>query len=152
MSEKLAGHKTTVYVHMFNSCFHLEPACQDRDILEVNLCTPHYQKYKNYETLQSCYICDKTTSNKRSVIMPISKIDLFSVYLNQELKVEKDASAGKVILCFTCYRNFNKFVRSDDSLNELSKTDDYQLTKCFHSLIRWNNAISDWERQGQWAV
>ena len=35
----------------------------------------------------------------------------------------------------------NKFVRSDDSLNELSKTDDYQLTKCFHSLIRWNIAM-----------
>jgi hypothetical protein len=30
---------------------------------------------------------------------------------------------------------------SDDSLNELSKTDDYQLTKCFHSLIRWNIAM-----------
>jgi hypothetical protein len=41
----------------------------------------------------------------------------------------------------TCYKNFNKFVRSDDSLNELSKTDDYQLTKCFHSLIRWNIAM-----------
>ena len=137
---------------MFNSCFHLEPASQDRDILEVNLCTPHYQKYKNYEALQSCYICDKTTSNKRSVIMPISKIYLFSVYLNQELKVEKDVSAGKVILCLTCYKHFNKFVRSDDSLIELSKTDDYQLTKCFHNLIRWRIAISDWERQGPWAV
>ena len=56
MCEKLADHKTTVDVHMFNSCFHLEPASQDRDILEVNLCTPHYQKYTNYETLQSCYI------------------------------------------------------------------------------------------------
>ena len=82
------------------------------------------------------YICDKTTSNKRSVIIPMSKIDLFSMYLNQELKVEKDVSA-----CLTCYKNFNKFVRSDDSLNELSKTDDYQLTKCFHSLIRWNIAM-----------
>ena len=50
-------------------------------------------------------------------------------------------SAGKAILCLTCYKNFNKFVRSDDSLNELSKTDDYQLTKCFHSLIRWNIAM-----------
>ena len=38
MCEKLADHKTTVYVHMFNSCFHLAPASQDRDILEVNLC------------------------------------------------------------------------------------------------------------------
>ena len=65
--------------------------------------------------------------------MPISKIYLFSVYLNQELKVETDVSAGKVI--------FNKFVRSGDSLNELSKTDDYQLAKCFHSLITWNIAI-----------
>jgi hypothetical protein len=65
--------------------------------------------------------------------MPISKNYLFSVYLNQELKVETDVSAGKVI--------FNKFVRSDDSLNELSKTEDYQLTKCFHSLIRWNIAM-----------
>jgi len=99
MCEKLADHKTTAYLHMFNSCFHLEPAIQDRDILEVNLCRPHYQKYKNYETLQSCYICDKTTSNIRSVIIPMSKIDLFSVYLNQELKVEKYVSAGKVILC-----------------------------------------------------
>ena len=124
MCEKLADHKTTVDVHMFNSCFHLEPASQDRDILEVNLCTRHYQKYKIYETLQSCYICDETTSNKRSVIIPtcMSKIDLFSVYLNQELKVEKDVSAGKVILCLTCYQNFIKF---DDSLNELSKTNDY---------------------------
>jgi hypothetical protein len=59
-----------------NSCLHLEPASQD--ILEVHLCTPHYQKYNNYETLQSCYICDKTTSNKRSVIMPISKIYFLS--------------------------------------------------------------------------
>ena len=94
---------------------------QDRDILEVKLGRPHYQKYKNYETLQSCYIC-YTTSNKRSVIIPMSKIDLFSVYLNQELKVEKDVSAGKVILCLTCYKNLHKFLRSDDSLNELSKT------------------------------
>ena len=94
MCEKLADHKTTVEldVHMFNSCLHLEPASQD--ILEVHLCTPHYQKYNNYETLQSCYICDKTTSNKRSVIMLISQIDLFSVYLNQGLKVDKDVSAG----------------------------------------------------------
>jgi hypothetical protein len=139
MCEKLTDHKTTVDVGMFNSFFHLEPASQDGDILEVNLCRPHYLKYKNYETLQSCYICDKgTTSNKRLVIIPMSKIDLFSVYLNRELKVEKDVSAGKVILCLACYKNFNKFVRSDDSLNELSKTDDYQLTKCFHSLIRWN--------------
>ena len=76
MCEKLADHKTTVDVHMFNSCFHLEPASQGRDILEVNLCTPHYQKYKNYETLQSCY-----------------------------MKVEKDVSAGKAILCLTCYKN-----------------------------------------------
>ena len=30
MCEKLADHKTTVYVHMFNSCFHLESASQDR--------------------------------------------------------------------------------------------------------------------------
>lgn len=32
MCEKLADHKTTVYVHvhMFNSCFHLEHASQDR--------------------------------------------------------------------------------------------------------------------------
>ena len=62
VSLKLADHKTTVEldVHMFNSCFHLKPATQDRDILEVNLCRPHYQKYKNHETLQSCYICDKT--------------------------------------------------------------------------------------------
>jgi CRISPR/Cas system CMR subunit Cmr6 (Cas7 group RAMP superfamily) len=52
----ISDHKTTVDVHMFNSCFHLEPASQGRDILEVNLCTPHYQKYKNYETLQSCYM------------------------------------------------------------------------------------------------
>jgi hypothetical protein len=63
-----------------------------------------------------------TTSNKRSVIIHMSKIDLFSVYLNQELKEKKDVSAGKVILCLTCYKNFNKFVRSDDSLSELSKT------------------------------
>jgi hypothetical protein len=48
------------------------------------------------------YICDKTTSNKRSVIMPISKIYLFSVYLNQELKVETDVSAGKVIFNKLC--------------------------------------------------
>jgi hypothetical protein len=75
MCEKLTDHKTTVDVGMFNSCFHL-----DGDILEVNLCRPHYLKYKNYETLQSCYICDKgTTSNKRLVIIPMSKIDLFSV-------------------------------------------------------------------------
>ena len=67
---------------------------QDRDILEVKLGRPHYQKYKNHETLQSCYIC-YTTSNKRSVIIPMSKIDLFSVYLNQELKVEKDVSAAR---------------------------------------------------------
>jgi hypothetical protein len=60
------------------------------------------------------------------------KIDLFSVYLNQELKVEKDVSFYALH-----YKNFSKFVRSNDSLNELSKTDDYQLTKCFHSLIRW---------------
>jgi hypothetical protein len=57
MCEKLTDHKTTVDVGMFNSCFHLEPASQDGDILEVNLCRPHYLKYKNYETLQSCYIC-----------------------------------------------------------------------------------------------
>jgi CRISPR/Cas system CMR subunit Cmr6 (Cas7 group RAMP superfamily) len=56
MCVKLADHKTTVYVHMFNSCFHLEHASQDRDILELNLYTPHYQKYKNYETFKSCYI------------------------------------------------------------------------------------------------
>ena len=74
MCEKLTDHKTTVDVGMFNSCFHLEPASQDGDILEVNLCRPHYLKYKNYETLQSCYICDKTTSNKRSVIILMSKI------------------------------------------------------------------------------
>jgi hypothetical protein len=49
--------------------------------------------------------------------------------------------AGIAILCLTSYKNSNKFVRSDDSLNELSKTDDYQLTKCFHSLIRWNIAM-----------
>ena len=56
MCEKLADHKTTVEldVHMFNSCFHLEPATQDRDILKVNVCRPHYQKYNNYKTLQSC--------------------------------------------------------------------------------------------------
>ena len=95
MCEKLVDYKTTVDVHMFNSCFHLEPVSQDRDILEVKLGRPHYQKYKNYETLQSCYICDKTTSNKRSVIIPMSKIDLFSVYLNQELKVKKDVSAAR---------------------------------------------------------
>jgi hypothetical protein len=69
---------------------------------------------------QSLYLCQK--------------FDLFSVYLNRELKVEKDVSAGKIILCLACYKNFNKFVRSDDSLNELSKTDDYQLTKCFPTL------------------
>jgi hypothetical protein len=40
----------------------------------------------------------------------MSKIDLFSVYLNQELKVEKDVAAGKVILCLACYKTFNKFV------------------------------------------
>ena len=47
-------------------------------------------------------VCDKSTSNKRSVTMHISKIDLFSVYLNHELKVEKDVSACKAILCLTC--------------------------------------------------
>ena len=102
MSEKLADHKTTVDVHMYNSCFYLEPESQDRDILEVNLCRQHYQKYKNYETLQSCYICDKTTSNKRSVIIPMSKIELFSVYLNQELKVEIDVSAARQIHFMPC--------------------------------------------------
>ena len=50
-------------------------------------------------------VCDKTTSNKRSVIMSISKIDLFSVYLNHELKVEKVVSACKAILCLACYKN-----------------------------------------------
>jgi hypothetical protein len=45
MCEKLTDHKTTVDVGMFNSCFHLEPASQDGDILEVNLCRPHYLKY-----------------------------------------------------------------------------------------------------------
>jgi hypothetical protein len=34
------------------------------------------------------------------------------------------------------YQIFQKTVS-----NELSKTDDYQLTKCFHSLIRWNIAM-----------
>jgi hypothetical protein len=34
----------------------------------------------------------------------ISKIDLFSVYLNQELKGEKDVSTGKAI-CLACYKN-----------------------------------------------
>ena len=68
--------------------------------------------------------------------MPISKNYLFSVYLNQELKVETDVSAGKVI--------FNKFVRSDDSLNELSKTDDY-LTKCLSQFdqLEYCNVDSD---------
>ena len=71
----------------------------------------------------------------------MSKIDLFSVYLNQELKVEKDVSAGKVILCLTCYQNFNKF---DDSLIELSKTDDY-LTKCLSQFdqVEYCNVGSD---------
>jgi hypothetical protein len=49
----------------------------------------------------------------------MSKIDLFSVYLNQELKVEKDVAAGKVILCLACYKNFNKFVRSDGIMTNL---------------------------------
>jgi uncharacterized protein YxeA len=44
MCEKLTDHKTTVDVGMLNSCFHLAPASQDGDILEVNLCRPHYQK------------------------------------------------------------------------------------------------------------
>jgi hypothetical protein len=42
---------------------------------------------------------------------------------------------GSPILSSGSFSNF------DDSLNELSKTDDYQLTKCFHSLIRWNIAM-----------
>jgi CRISPR/Cas system CMR subunit Cmr6 (Cas7 group RAMP superfamily) len=59
MCEKLADHQTTVDVGMFNSCFHLEPASQDRDILEVNLCTPHYQKYKIWSANFShiCFAC-----------------------------------------------------------------------------------------------
>ena len=56
------------------------------------------------------YICDKTTSNKRSVTMPVSKIDLFRVYLNHELNVEKDVSACKAILCLTC----SVFLNSQD--------------------------------------
>ena len=53
-------------------------------------------------------------------------------------------SAGKAILCLTCYKNFNKFLRSDDSLNELSKTDDYQLTKCFQfDQVEYCNVDSD---------
>jgi hypothetical protein len=109
MCEKLADHKTTVYVHMFNSCFHLEPVSQDIDILELNLCTPHYKKWnKSIKIMKLCshaiyiYIYEKTTSNKRSVTMPISKIDLFSVYLNHELNVEKEVFACKAILCLTC--------------------------------------------------
>jgi hypothetical protein len=74
----------------------------------------------------------------------MSKIDLFSVYLNQELKVEKDVSAGKVILYLACYKNFNKFVRCDDSLNELSKNDGY-LTKCLSQFdqVEYCNVDSD---------
>ena len=49
-----------------------------------------------------------------------------------------------VILCLTCYKKFNKFVRSDDSLNELSKTDDY-LTKCLSQFdqVEYCNVDSD---------
>ena len=49
MCEKLADHKTTVDVHILNSCFNFEPASQDGDLLEISLCRPHYQKYKNYD-------------------------------------------------------------------------------------------------------
>ena len=47
--------------------------------------------YRTY--IESMHSSTMTTSNKRSVIIPMSKIDLFSVYLNQELKEKKDVSA-----------------------------------------------------------
>ena len=50
---------------------------------------------------------------------------------------------GKVILCLTCYKNFNKFVRSDDSLNELSKTDDYLTKCCQFDQVEYCNVDSD---------
>jgi hypothetical protein len=83
------------------------------------------------------------TDLQRPVLTQVGQFQM-SVYLNQELKVEKDVAAGTVILCLACYKTFNKFVRSDDSLNELSKTDGY-LTKCLSQFdqVEYCNVDSD---------
>ncbi|CAG2204986.1 unnamed protein product [Mytilus edulis] len=61
------------------------------------------------------------------------RLQLFKVYLKEELQHETPDEDGKPIVCLSCYKAFNKYTKSDEQEKSRFKTDMY-LTDCLSSI------------------
>ncbi|CAC5360340.1 unnamed protein product [Mytilus coruscus] len=87
-----------------------------------------------FETIarSNCCICERSTTKLKRVNVE-DRLQLFKVYLKEELQHETPDEDGKPIVCLSCYKAFNKYTKSDDQEKSRAKTDMY-LTDCLSSI------------------
>ncbi|CAC5358518.1 unnamed protein product [Mytilus coruscus] len=127
---------TSVETGPFETCFHvafdikyLQPGNEQ---LTIDICHIHYMHFKNYAARSNCCICERSTTKLKRVNVE-DRLQLFKVYLKEELQHETPDEDGKPIVCLSCYKAFNKYTKSDDQEKSRAKTDMY-LTDCLSSI------------------
>ncbi|CAC5365794.1 unnamed protein product [Mytilus coruscus] len=109
---------TSVEIGPFETCFH------------VAFDKKYLQSGNEQLTIDICHI-QSTTKLKRVNVE--DRLQLFKVYLKEELQHETPDEDGKPIVCLSCYKAFNKYTKSDDQEKSRAKTDMY-LTDCLSSI------------------
>ncbi|CAC5358535.1 unnamed protein product [Mytilus coruscus] len=127
---------TSVEIGPFETCFHvafdkkyLQPGNEQ---VTLDICQIHYMHFKNYAARSNCCICERSTTKLKRVNVE-DRLQLFKVYLKEELQHETPDEDGKPIVCLSCYKAFNKYTKSDDQEKSRAKTDMY-LTDCLSSI------------------
>ncbi|CAC5419075.1 unnamed protein product [Mytilus coruscus] len=126
----------SVEIGLFETCFHvafdkkyLQPGNEQ---VTIDICHIHYMHFKNYAARSNCCICERSTTKLKRVNVE-DRLQLFKVYLKEELQHETPDEDGKPIVCLSCYKAFNKYTKSDDQEKSRAKTDMY-LTDCLSSI------------------
>ncbi|CAG2204981.1 unnamed protein product [Mytilus edulis] len=127
---------TSVEIGPFETCFHVEFDKKNlqpgNEQVTLDICHIHYMYFKNYAARSNCSICERSTTKLKRVNVE-DRLQLFKVYLKEELQHETPDEDGKPIVCLSCYKAFNKYTKSDEQEKSRAKTDMY-LTDCLSSI------------------
>ncbi|CAC5399273.1 unnamed protein product [Mytilus coruscus] len=103
---------TSVEIGPFDTCFHitfdkkyLQPGNKQ---VTIDICHIHHMHFKIYAARSNCCICERSTTILKRVNVE-DRLELFKVYLKEELQHETPDEDGQPIVCLSCYKAFNKY-------------------------------------------
>ena len=137
LCEKSSDHNTNIDPNLFQKAFGIDISelLQDGStFLPASMCHTHYNCIYNCKKDPSqCFICDKSSRQKKYTSISEDKRQLFFCYFSELMNDSDIVLPDKISCCPNCYWHFNSFCRSEAGEEAVYQTLQY-LTDCLSKL------------------